>query len=147
MSQKRGCSVIRKLLKNKFGRSIALLTGGTLVAQVINTLLSPIITRIYPPEEYGVLSAFVAVLGILTVIASLNYHVAIPIIDDEDDAINTFALSFLVLIVISIILSLLMFFIGDEILLFFGQEVLSQYKYWIPLGVLFFGGYIILNQW
>ena len=67
-----------KIKESTFAKSVILIAGGTAAAQGINVILTPIITRIYSPEEFGVLSLFVALMGILSTVASLRYEWAIP---------------------------------------------------------------------
>ena len=54
-------SLIAKFKESFIARSILLITGGAVFAQVLSILMSPIITRIYTPEEYGVLTIFIAI--------------------------------------------------------------------------------------
>lgn len=136
-----------KVFRSKFGRSIALVAGGTVIAQVLGVIFSPIITRIYPPEQYGVLTAYSAVLGLLATSASLDYQKAIPIAEDEDKAINILVLSmFLLFISVIFIIGLIALF-GDYFLSVFDSQILTNYKYLIPFGVFFVGFYDIVLQW
>lgn len=89
--------IYSKLFKSKFAKNIALVAGGTAFAQLIGVVFSPIITRIYLPEEYGVLTVYASVLAIISISASLDYQLAIPIADDDEKAINLLALSTIVL--------------------------------------------------
>ena len=51
------------MFKGQFAKNFFLIAGGTAFAQVINALMSPIITRVYSPEEYGVLTVYVSLLA------------------------------------------------------------------------------------
>ena len=51
---------------------------GTAAGQLVSLLLSPALTRIYSPQQFGVLSVYTALLTILVVIASLRYELTIP---------------------------------------------------------------------
>ena len=53
--------------KNKISSSLVTLMGGTLVAQTLPIVASPILTRIYTPGDYGVLAIYTAVLSIISV--------------------------------------------------------------------------------
>lgn len=136
-----------KIRKSKFGKNILLIAGGTAFAQVLGIIFSPIITRIYPPEQYGVLTAYTAVLGIIVISASLDYQKAIPIAEDDDKAINLLVLSLISLFSAAAFVTILLYFLGDYFLGVLDSEVLSSYKYLIPLGVIFAGLYNIVLQW
>lgn len=137
----------KQIRESKFGKSIALIAGGTAFAQALGILFSPIITRIYPPEQYGVLTSYSAVLGLLAISASLDYQKAIPIAEDDEKAINLLVLSFLSLLAVGTIVLIGFTLFGDYILRLFDNEILSSYKYFIPFGVFFVGAYNIVLQW
>lgn len=142
MSKKMG-----KMFESKFVRNIAIVTGGTAFAQLLNIILSPLITRIYPPEEYGVLAVYVSILTLLSIGASLDYQKAIPLATNDKSAFNLIGLSFLTLSLFVLMTVLTLLFFGEEILTLFGSEVLLKYKYLIPIGILFVGIYNILLHW
>ena len=56
--------------KGVFARSVTVLAGGTALGQAIVTLASPLLTRLYGPEDFGVLALYTAILSILLVVAS-----------------------------------------------------------------------------
>ena len=136
-----------KIRKSKFGKNILIIAGGTAFAQVLGIIFSPIITRIYPPEQYGVLTAYTAVLGLLVISASLDYQKAIPIAEDDNKAINLLVLSLISLFSVVVFVTSLLYLWGDFFLSVLDSEVLSSFKYLIPIGVLFAGLYNIVLQW
>ena len=71
---------------NQFFRDTLILVGGTISAQVIVLLASPILTRIYSPEEFGILSVYSAILAFFTIFASLRYELAIPLPEKKEAA-------------------------------------------------------------
>lgn len=140
------------LLKEKIGnstfvKSVALIAGGTAFAQVLSVILSPIITRIYPPDQYGVLTTYTALLGLLSISSSLDYQNAIPIAEDDNIAFNLLTASMLILSAMSLVILILVMFLGEYFLQLFDSEILYTYKYFIPVGVFFTGIYNIVLQW
>lgn len=63
--------------RSDFGRNVAILMSGSIVAQVIPLIIAPILTRLYTPEEFGVYAVFFSVASIFTVIATARYEMAI----------------------------------------------------------------------
>ncbi|MBP1962306.1 lipopolysaccharide biosynthesis protein [Paenibacillus aceris] len=135
-----------ELLKNTFVKSVLLITGGTVLAQVINYLVSPIITRLYLPEEYGVLAAYAAVIGMLSVLGSLRYESSIAIAENENVAINMVAVSIIILLSITIIISIILAFVSQPLLQLLGLDILYKYKLFISFGLFFIGLYNIFIQ-
>lgn len=137
----------KKINKSQFGKNIILIAGGTAVAQGLGIIFSPIITRIYPPEQYGILTAYSAVLALLAQTASFDYEKAIPIPKNEKKAANLLKLSLFLLLTVVLLSFVILTFFGNPILDFFNSNNLSSYIYFIPLGVLFVGFYNIVLQW
>jgi len=122
------------------------ISGGTAVVQVLGFLLSPIITRLYTPGEFGVLSIYTAIVTILS-LGSFKYERAIPIAEDDTSAINIIALCLLVLTGYTLLISLLFILIGTPILGLLGASELVPYMVLIPIGVFFSGLFLIFMQW
>jgi O-antigen/teichoic acid export membrane protein len=80
-----------------FLRSVSTMMKGTAIAQAIPVLISPLLTRIYTPEDYGLFVLFVAVASVLAVIATLRYELAIVVATTEEEAVQIarFALALL----------------------------------------------------
>ena len=72
--------------KRKFLYNVTLLTGGTAVGQGLFILLSPLLSRLYSPEAFGVFGVFVSTTGLLVSVATLRYELAIPLPSREEDA-------------------------------------------------------------
>lgn len=59
-----GLTRLKALLpRSSFARNVAVLAGGTAVGQAIVVLASPILTRLYTPEDFGVLAVYTSFLG------------------------------------------------------------------------------------
>jgi len=69
---------IQTFLSNRpFVRYSGELLLGNLIAQGILVASAPILTRLYAPEEYGVLGTYSAFVIVLSAIATLRYELAI----------------------------------------------------------------------
>ena len=65
--------------KSEFNRNILTLMTGTTIAQAIPIAISPILTRIYTPEDFGIFAIFLAITLIIGSIANGRYELAIMI--------------------------------------------------------------------
>lgn len=70
---------IRKYIQNDFFKNASVLIGGTLFAQVITILFSPLLTRIYSPEEMGDLNIYLKIVGFVSTFATARYEMSIPL--------------------------------------------------------------------
>jgi len=67
--------------------------SGTSIAQVISYALSPIISRLFSPEDFGIFGSFNAVAGIIGALITLDYSQAIMLPKEKQQAINLFSIS------------------------------------------------------
>lgn len=135
------------LNRGTFARSVAVLAGGTALGQGIVVLASPILTRLYTPEDFGVLSVFVSLFSILLIMNSLRYEVAIPMAETEQGAANLLALVLLLVILTTAIFALVLGLWGDVIFERLNAEELQPYSWLLVLSLLFGGIYQALNFW
>ena len=99
-----------KILTSEFNRNVLTLMTGTTIAQAIPIAITPILTRIYTPEDFGVFAIFIAITSIFSVIVNWRYDIAIMLPKKDEEAINILALGFIISCIISLILLILVFF-------------------------------------
>lgn len=76
----------RFLPKGRFARRLAMLSTGTMAGQALLVASSPLLTRLYTPEDFGVLAVFSALAAVLGGIMALRYDFAIPVCRDDAEA-------------------------------------------------------------
>lgn len=76
------------LARRPFLKNVSIMLGGAAGGQLVSVLLSPVLTRLYSPQQFGILSVYSAALAILVVIASLRYEMALPLARTDEDAVN-----------------------------------------------------------
>jgi O-antigen/teichoic acid export membrane protein len=130
-----------------FYKSVAWVAGGTATAQVISILSTPVITRLYTPLDYGVLTVFMAILGIVSPIATLTYATAINVSEDEDLAYDVLRLCFVITSALCLISALAVLLFGATILARFSAPEAAPYLWILPLCVLSSGFYEALVSW
>jgi len=131
--------------KSEFSRNVLTLMTGTTIAQAIPIAISPILTRIYTPEDFGVLAFFAAIVSIFGSIANGRYELAIMLPKKDEDAINIFALGVLITSVVSIILLCVVILFNKQITRLSGNDEISFWLYFVPLTVFLMGIWNILN--
>lgn len=131
--------------KSEFSRNVLTLMTGTTIAQAIPIAISPILTRIYTPEDFGGYALFVAIASIFGSIANGRYELAIMLPKKDEDAINIFALGFIITVIVSFIILLLVISFHDHFVTALNNESIGIWLYFIPVAVFFTGVYNILN--
>jgi O-antigen/teichoic acid export membrane protein len=136
-----------KLKANTFYKNIALVASGNITAKLITILLTPVITRIYSPADYGIYNVFMSIIGITGALATLRYSVTIPVARDEKLADNLLKLCFIITITLSLLWLLFILLFGNFISIHLESEGLKSFLWLIP--IVFFGKgiYEALNNW
>jgi O-antigen/teichoic acid export membrane protein len=141
-------TMLRKLLsKGSCVRSVTVLAGGTALAQVITVAVSPFLTRLYRPEDFGLLGAYVAVLGLAVPLASWRYEFAIPLPKSEQEAFNLLIMALGTVVVMTALLTLGIGVFGQRLVVWMKVPALRPYLWLLPVGLLGAGAYQALNYW
>jgi len=131
--------------KSEFNRNILTLMTGTTIAQAIPIAISPILTRIYTPEDFGIFAIFLAITLIIGSIANGRYELAIMMPKKDEDAINIFALGFIITTSLSLLLLVLVLIFQKYFIFLLKNEEIGVWLYFVPISVFFFGIFNILN--
>ncbi len=133
--------------KSEFSRNVLTLMTGTTIAQAIPIAISPILTRIYTPEDFGVFALYISISSIISVMATGRYELAIMLPKKDDDAINIVSLSIIVSFIVSLIALIIVFAFNAQITNLLGNSEIANWLYFIPITVLFTGFYQSFNYW
>lgn len=137
----------RFLPKSTYAKNVLTLMTGTGLAQAIPIAISPILTRIYTPEEFGVFALYMAIASILTVLVTGRYEMAILLPKKDRDAMSLVALSIALSFFISIILLIIVTAFNSQLIAIIGVPELSIWLYWVPASTFLMGVYQSLNYW
>ena len=133
-------------IRNSNVRNFAKLLSANIVAQVIGLIVYPILTRMYAPEDFGLMNLFLSISGILVILSTAEYYNAIvlPKKDTEGVWIAYLCTGILLLIVGATGISV---FFSDEIAQVFNTPALANYYWLLPISILISGSWNILNYW
>lgn len=125
-----------KLAMNKNEKNmlngIVTLLFGSVSARLIGLISIPVLTRIYSPEDYGVLAIFTAFTTIIATIFGFRFCQAIPLPKNDTMAFNVFALGFMTTIVLSIASLLILGLFAVPIFSFFNAQELQEW-WWLVI--------------
>lgn len=79
-------SLNSRLPRGAIGRSILLLAGSTAAAQLIGICAMPFVTRLYTPEQIGIVSLFLSFFGFWVTTLSWRYEYALLIARDDAES-------------------------------------------------------------
>lgn len=133
--------------KSASTRNVLKLAGGTAGSQLITVAAAPILTRLYGPQSFGVLATFASLLGLLNVVSSLRYDLAIVIPEEDDEAVALVWLCFVLVLISTCLTALGVVLLGDQLLGWLNQPPLKPLLWLLPVGVLLNGIYQPLSYW
>lgn len=138
----------RRLLPTQaFARGVSVLVGGTAGAQLLAIVAAPLLTRLYAPEDFGLLAVYGGLLALFTVVASGRYQLAIPLPETEREAAEVLVLSLAVVAVTTLAALLLVGLGGGALAARLGVPALTPWLWLLPLGVALAGGYQAVSHW
>jgi O-antigen/teichoic acid export membrane protein len=136
-----------RIERSRFARNVAIVATGTAGAQAITMAFAPLITRLYGPEAFGVMGAFMAMVSIAAPLAALSYPIAIVLPENDQDALGLAKLSLLIGISMAAAALLIIFFLHEPILALLNVQVLGSFIFLIPAAMLFSAGVAVMQQW
>lgn len=131
--------MIKKLGHSEFTRNVLTLMTGTTVAQAVPIAISPILTRIYSPDDFGIYSLFVSITAIFGSIATARYESALILPHDDDDAINIVVLCVCIAGCFSFLLFLIVLFFSQPISVLLGNADIRPWLFLSPFTILLLG--------
>jgi O-antigen/teichoic acid export membrane protein len=137
----------RYLKANDFVKNIAILLSGTVIAQALPVAISPLLTRIYSPNDFGLLGIYIAICSLLAVFAAGRYDFAIIEPKHDYDAelllIGSTGLS----AVFSSFLFVIFICFNNPIALLLGNKDIAPWLYTVPISVFTVSTLSIFSYW
>ena len=96
--------VINRIRSSQMIKNMMTLSIGTIISQLIPILLSPVLARIYSPDDFGLWGIFSSTAIIFSIFMTGRYELAILRPKEDRDALNLVRLSLLIMVSILIML-------------------------------------------
>lgn len=128
-------------------RSVGVLVSGTVLAHSITALALPVLSRLYSPDDFSTLAVFSGLMSIIAIAACLRFDIAIPIPDNDTDALNILACALLSAVLVAGLIAIPAIFISEEIAVWLNRPILQHFLWLLPIGVLLAAGFSVLQNW
>jgi lipopolysaccharide exporter len=115
------------------------LTSAPIITQIIGFFVIPLITRLYPPESFGLAAAYNSIVVIFGAIVTFSYNGAIILSKNNIEKNNLFALSLLITFIVSIISFLFIIPLSNKISTLTNTPSLDHILWMTPISVLVWG--------
>ncbi|MDD7971977.1 lipopolysaccharide biosynthesis protein [Roseinatronobacter alkalisoli] len=128
-------------------RGMVTLALGSGIGRIIGIASIPVLTRLYSPEDFGVLAVFTALVAILAPLVTLRYALALPLPRHDGIAMNLLVLSTGLMLGLTGFFALTLWLWGAPLLALVSMQVLAPWWWLIALGVLGTAAYELLTMW
>lgn len=137
----------RGALGSRLLRNIAMVVSGTAGAQALTLAFMPVITRIYGPDNYGVLGVFMGLALMGVPVAALCYQTAIVLPRRDSDALRLVRLALVIAASVAAILSVFLLTAGDWFATTLGVEEIAPFLLLLPAFMFLGAALEIAQQW
>lgn len=141
-------SPIARLMKpGSFLGAVSSLVSAGAVGQLVLIAVMPLVTRLYTPEEFGIAAVFGALLGLLLMVATLRYELAIGLPRNDGHAQLLVRLALMLAVATGVLVLALVAVARAPISAMLGVPEMAELLWLLPFAVVGAAGYRIFNFW
>ncbi len=129
----------RQFAKKETTRNFMKLFSGNMIAQGMSLLLAPVLSRLYSPEDFGLVALYLSIFSIMSVVSTAKYEQAIMLPKSNRDAITIVWLVLGVTFVVASITLITTILFNRPLANMTGNPALAPWLYFLPLSLLLHG--------
>ena len=136
-------SIINRFKNNTYVANVAILASGTVFAQAIILIFSPLLTRLYTPENFGMVAVFMAVVSAILPGITGKYEVAMVLPKKNLHAVELFGIAIWFGLITSSVFFLVIIVLQGQLLVWLNSPGLAGWILLAPLVLLINGLFIL----
>lgn len=121
---------------SKFISNVIKLFSATLAGQVLGILVTPLLSRLYTPADFGIYQLFFSIVSIIGVVSCFCYEAAIQLSEKDEDAANIVVLCIIISFFTTLVSTLCLFIFSYNVENLLNAPGLSTYFLLFPLALL-----------
>lgn len=134
-------------VKSEYVRNVLTLMSGTSIAQAIPVIVTPVLTRIYSPAEFGLFGVYMALILIGGMIATGRLEMAVLIARKDNDALQLATGSIMLSGLFSAFVLIIVILWGEQLAMLSGQPDIKPWLYIVPCSIFLFSTYKMALYW
>ena len=109
--------------------------SGTFLAQLLLVLSTPILSRLFDPDDFGMLALFLSIQSILVILGTCRLEIAIMLPKELRDAIKIVLFIILQSILLSLILYIILIICGSYLISVFDLDKMANVLFLLPISM------------
>ncbi len=130
-------------IQGAFGQNVFRLFAANAVAQLLTFAAYPVLTRLYTPDQLGILSVVMFAMMILTPASTLRYEIALPLSRSGVEAGSVMTLCLATVAITTVLIAVALLVLPQSVLAAVGPA--APYRMFLPVALLAFGCFNVLN--
>jgi len=132
---------------NEYLRNILTLMFGVFLSQVILFCGSLVITRIFSPEDFGIIAFYISIVNVLVVVSTLSYENSIVIPKKDSDSYDIMKITKKIVIYFAITILVIIILFNQEILNLISKPEFEYFLIFLPFIVTLNAFFFIYRSW
>ncbi|MBK6527879.1 MAG: oligosaccharide flippase family protein [Crocinitomicaceae bacterium] len=124
---------------------MVLFSGGA-IGQLVPLLFAPVILRLFEAEEMAVMDNFIALAGMIAIIAAGRYERAIVLPAEKSKAMNLVGIALRIILIVTV-LSVFFYFFRESLDSFYEKAKMADFMYLIIVAVPLYAINYLLTEW
>ena len=125
----------KKVPLSSFSRNVASLMSGNFISQLIPLLFTPVLTRMFTPDEFGTLALYLAVVMLASALVTCRYELAIFLPKRLGQARLLAEISILLSFTLSCLLFLIIYLMENKIVVALELSNFGYCLYLLPISI------------
>jgi O-antigen/teichoic acid export membrane protein len=138
---------LRRFQRSQFISGVATLASGTMIAQILNVVATPILSRQFAPIDFAVFGVFSAMLAVLTAVGSFRFELGAVTARSAPSAASALALALAISGVFSALALVIGYFFGDVLAQTFKTPGLASWLWLLGPALLFTTWQHVMSFW
>lgn len=134
-------------IKSEFTKNVLTLMTGTTLAQFLPVAVSPILTRLYTSDDFGLFALYTSIVLILTSLSTGRYEQAVILPKGDNDAIHIVFLIFFIALAVGLIAIIIVLISEEVIVKALKNTRIAVWLYVLPISILLNGLNLGITYW
>jgi lipopolysaccharide exporter len=123
------------------------LFSATVAGQILGILVTPVLSRLYSPADFGMYQLIFSLAGLLAVFSCLSYTPAIQLPKKDEDAANIVVLCLSLIVITTFFTTIFFFMFSSNIEQLLNVQGLSTYFILLPFAIISTSVSVVLVSW